>query len=910
MHARKCRLHPMRTPDLEDVRRAVGARYDVLDVVGAGGMGTVFRARHRELGHMVAVKVLPPEIASSHVRQERFRREAQLAAHLSHPNVVPVYEFDNRGGLTFLIMPLVRGPTLESVLSAGPASGLPALLRILSDVGAALDFAHRRDVVHRDVKPSNILIEDETGRALLTDFGVALARSSAAGSLTVPGAAIGTPEYMAPEQMSGAERVDGRADLYALGAVAYEALTGKLPPAGRTPAELAAALRVQRADLSPAVASALVAPLAERPAQRPASAAEWLSRVERGARGSWRRVTVAAIAFPLIALAAWGVVSRYGRHAAMPRRLAVMPFSVRGTNAQLPPAQLPTWLAQRLGALPNLQIVSVAKVASLTGGGTSSPAEADSVALQLGAAYFVQPAIEFTGSRVTLTLQVFESRHGGRLLGSGTAPGSVDSLSQIMDSAWAQVLPYVIRRDFAPISSVTLPRGLPALRAYAEADEAWRRGDYATALDEYDKVLQADSGFAVAYFRRAIVVAQIDPREESLRRALAGAQRHQTALAPADSLLLDGYRILLDRGDGRAALQQFQAAADRAPDQPQVWFTLGEYYYHFAALFDQDIMEAERAFNNARDLVPNFAPAIAHLISLAHMRNDRDETARLVRTYEAFDSSSVVAEAVGIADTLLLKGPAAQLHLLRTLDNHSFTALEYLAFQSQVFATDAERQGPARAVLRALERRAITDSQRVWAARLAVAADLREGWTDSARARLAAATTPAARRERDRWLVLAKATGLDSLGDWRAAAARLATDEAGEMTHWALARIDPSDDRHRAALARLARDSAPLATSLLLDLEARQLLARGDTTAALARWDRAVQRYAVLRVPFDLAASLWPLRRDLARVALARHDTTAAARACGSFDAPIGYVDAAVWPWKQQFCRPLFGIAR
>src|SRR5881394_367156 len=221
----------MVTPDINDVQGAVGARYEVLDVIGTGGMGAVFRARHRELGHLVAIKVLPPEIAASKVREMRFRREAQLAAHLSHPNVVPVYEFETREGITYLVMPFVQGHTLQGMLVGRKRLPLADLLRILKDVGAALDFIHPRGIVHRDVKPANILIEDENDRALLADFGVALAASGAS-SLTGVGGYVGTPAYSAPEQLASTERVDGRADLFALALVAFEALAGELPAAG------------------------------------------------------------------------------------------------------------------------------------------------------------------------------------------------------------------------------------------------------------------------------------------------------------------------------------------------------------------------------------------------------------------------------------------------------------------------------------------------------------------------------------------------------------------------------------------------------------------------------------------------------------------------------------------------------
>jgi serine/threonine protein kinase/tetratricopeptide (TPR) repeat protein len=893
----------MDTPEVGDVRRAIAPRYDLIDRVAAGGMGTVYRARHRQLGHLVAVKVLPPEVAASRARQERFHREARLAAHLSHPNVVPVYEFEQRAGVSYLVMPLIAGRTLESVLQDSGTLPLSGLLRWLSDVGAALDYAHARGIVHRDVKPANILIESDTGRALLTDFGVAQMRGSPEESLTAPGSTIGTPDYMAPEQASGG-RLDGRADLYALAMVVFEALTGHLPAWGADRGRLAAELRAARHELTPALSRGLVEPLAERPGDRPPTASAWIARVHRAARPRWPRRSAVAAVVVILGLAGWTLASRLHRPAAPTRSLAAMPFTMLGANPDFPPAQLPTWLLQRLGAVPQLQIISAAKISALTGGQSPGVSDADSAARRLGATYFVQPSLELRANRARLSMQLYETQTG-RLLGTGTAEGPPDSLSQLMDAVWAQVLPAIVRQNFALTSAVTMPHGLPAMLAYASAEEAFRQGDYNQALADYDRVLAADSQFSIAYFRRAIVVGQVDPREERFRRALAGARLHQTGLAPADSLLLDGYRLLLDRGDGRAALERFKAAADLAPDQPQVWFTLGEFSYHFGALFDQPILEAETAFNHVLDLVPNFAPAIAHLISLAHLRGDDQETARLIAAYQRFDTHSVVAEAVGIADTLLLQGLPARRHLLETADQHSLTALEYLAFQAQTFGTDGERRGPLRDILAALERRAVTDSQRVLALRFGVAADLGEGWADSARARLRRAVSPIQRQERDHWILLARVTGLDSLGDWRAAAQRLDPAAGGAMEWWMRARLNDAGPEARTHLERLAADSAPLARSLAEDLAARAALAAGDTLDAIRSWQEATTRYAVLRVPFDLVASLWPLRRDLARVAAQHGDSLTAARACRTFDAPIGYVDVVLRPDIRRLCAPL-----
>ena len=897
----------MDTPDLVRVQRAVGVRYEVLDLVGAGGMGVVFRARHRELGNLVAIKVLPPEVAESRIREERFRREAQLAAHLSHPNVVPVYEFDSVEGLTFLIMPFVRGRTLESLLTERPRLPLLELLRVLTDVGAALDFAHARGVVHRDVKPANILIEEETSRALLADFGIALARASAAGSLTAPGSAIGTPAYMAPEQLSGAERVDGRADLYSLALVAYEALTGDLPNAGLDRAALATALHQRRRDVTPAAAAALVAPLVDQPLERPASATAWLLGVGRASGRPWRRLAAALVALLLVGGVVWFVLSRRGPEPGIQRSVAVMPFAMLGSNRDLAPAQLPTWFQNRLPSVPDLTIISAARVASLAGEHAPAIGEAQAAAAQLGATYFVQPSLELQGTRARMSARLYATKSAKLLRQSSYESNSADSLSEIMDAVWAQLLPLIVRGNFAPVSTVTMPHTLAALLAFANAEEAFRRGDYATARDEYNRVVAADSSFAIGYFRRALVVAQVDPREESFRAALAGAQRHHSGLEPADSVLLEGYQQLLERGDGRAALARFRTAASLAPDQPQVWFALGEFYYHFGALFDQGLHDAELAFDSVLGLAPDFAPAVAHLISFAVSRNDRDAMERLIRQYEGFGTPSVVTETVGIVDTLLLHGLTAKVALQKTLLSHSFTALEYLAFQVQIFGSPEQRRGPGRDVLDALERKAATDSERVLALRFGVAADLGEEWVDSARARLARADTPATMRERDMWLVLSNVTGLDSLGDWRSAAERLAAQVAaerrgGELVHWMLARLDRDRTRHLAALDRLAADSAPLPLALRLDLDARRSLAARDSASALGLWQAATERYAVLRVPFDLAASLWWLRRDLAQLARARGDTALAARTCDSFASIIGYVDLPVQRHAGQFC--------
>src|SRR6266849_3308734 len=240
-------------------------------VIGQGGMGAVYLAQQSRPRRQVAVKVLlpltplPPNQLAAFL--ERFRRETDAVASLEHPNIIPVYEYDEYNGLAYLVMPFISGGALP----------LPKVVSYLEQVAAALDFAHERGVIHRDIKPANILITPQ-GRLLLTDFG--LVKVSVDGQeilrrLTGPGAPVGTPDYMSPEQVLG-EPVDGRADLYSLGVILYQMVTGTLPFHGETPMQVAAqhlqvppnSPRLLRPDLPVAAEQVMLRVMAKRPAER------------------------------------------------------------------------------------------------------------------------------------------------------------------------------------------------------------------------------------------------------------------------------------------------------------------------------------------------------------------------------------------------------------------------------------------------------------------------------------------------------------------------------------------------------------------------------------------------------------------------------------------------------------------
>ena len=271
----------------DQLQDALGPTYQLDAELTGGGMSRVFTALDRSLNRRVVVKVLPPELAAG-VNRERFRREIQVAAQLQHPHIVPLLSAGEHGDLLWYTMPFIDGESLRAAIEKKKSFSAREVVRILHDVVDALAFAHARGVIHRDIKPANILTQGS--HALVTDFGVAKAISAALpiGAVTTAGIAIGTPAYMAPEQLAGDPAADHRIDIYAVGLLAYELLTGVSPFTGASPREtLAAQLTRDPAPLhevapgvSRNVSTLVMRCLAKDPDARPQSADEILQELD------------------------------------------------------------------------------------------------------------------------------------------------------------------------------------------------------------------------------------------------------------------------------------------------------------------------------------------------------------------------------------------------------------------------------------------------------------------------------------------------------------------------------------------------------------------------------------------------------------------------------------------------------
>jgi serine/threonine protein kinase len=299
---------------LQQLQTTLGETYRLEHELGGGGMSRVFVAHDHALDRQVVVKVLLPELAAG-VSVSRFRREIQLAARLQHPHIVPLLSAGESQGLPYFVMPYVSGESLRARVAREGELPVTDTIRILRDVVSALVYAHSSGVMHRDIKPDNVLLSG--GVAVVTDFGVAKALSISsegheAVGLTSMGMALGTPAYMAPEQATGDPQADHRADIYSLGAMAYEMLTGRPPFIGRSPQAVLAAHVVETPDpierLRPAVPGALAglvtACLAKRPADRPQSAREVINLLDALATPSSGMAPTTATTVPALVAAA------------------------------------------------------------------------------------------------------------------------------------------------------------------------------------------------------------------------------------------------------------------------------------------------------------------------------------------------------------------------------------------------------------------------------------------------------------------------------------------------------------------------------------------------------------------------------------------------------------------------------
>lgn len=623
---------PTRTADGSVRRLAAGAllagRYRILELIGVGGMGMVYKALDERLELEVAVKVLRPELATDTRRLERFKHELVLARQVSHPNVIRNHDFGSDGEVVFLTMDFFAGRSLAELLEERRRLELGEVVEIAAQIASALAAAHDAGVVHRDLKPGNVLI-DASGRAVISDFGVA--RSLATGGGTVPGAVVGTLDYLSPEQARGDE-VDGRADLYALGILIYEMLTGELPFAGGSEAEvLAQRLFGSTRDLSQAAVKVphRLAGLARRllardPADRPQRAREVLSELENlGARSRrrWWGAALAAVGVLGLSALVWVWSQQAGRPprstaAALPARhaVALLPLADETGRPELAwlAAGLPEMLAASLAEGPGLRVLDSARVFRTLESLKVPPrpltaSEARRLAELLDADRLVSGRVRAAGGEVRVDLSLVSTElvgESGQAISAAVAPDNAFRLVEELGASLRSRLdvPPVVRQP-------ALSRSPEALAAYSLGAASLRRGEALAALEHLERAVAADGAFSAAWVRLALARDQLgrrEPAREAARRAVTsaspgdnrGALEAQAVEAQLDgkqdraqeilSQLVERFpedaeaRVALgeaygQQGNLEAALAALGEAVRLAPHHPRAWFLLAKF---------------------------------------------------------------------------------------------------------------------------------------------------------------------------------------------------------------------------------------------------------------------------------------------------------------------------------------------
>ena len=426
----------------EQLQSTLGDTLILEQELGGGGMSRVFVAHEASLGRRVVVKVLPPEMGAA-VSSDRFRREIQLAAQLQHPHIVPLLAAGETNGLPYFTMPYVRGETLRARLLKAGELPLAETVRILREVASALAYAHEAGIVHRDIKPENILVSG--GSAVVSDFGVAkalTASSESGGGLTSLGVALGTPAYMAPEQATADPNIDSRADIYSLGVVAYEMLTGVTPFTGRSPqATLAAhvtespeAITKRRPTVPPLLATLVMKCLEKHAADRPQTATDVMHELDALSTPSggmtptavlpaakrsgigWRTAAIGASVVAVFALAIFAS-GKVQRETEATRKMdtpaiAVLPFeNVGRKDGQEFADGMTEEITNRLASLRGLRVIGRQSAKSYAGS-TKTPQQ---IATELGVTYVLTGTLTaMTREQATAALE----RLGAKVAGS------------------------------------------------------------------------------------------------------------------------------------------------------------------------------------------------------------------------------------------------------------------------------------------------------------------------------------------------------------------------------------------------------------------------------------------------------------------------------------------------------------
>ena len=614
-------------PTESGILRTIGDRYDLVAEIGRGGMATVYRARDRRHDRDVAIKILDSTLCEA-IGPDRFLREIQIEARLQHPNIVSLFDSGEVDGCPYYAMPYVEGESLRQRLGRERQLPVPEVVRIAREVAGALSYAHAHGVVHRDVKPANILLS--SGVAMLADFGIARAATEVGGDeLTQRGIVIGSPPYMSPEQASGSGDVDARSDVYSLGCVVYEMLAGEPPFGGRTTQAILArhllervpSIEVVRPGIPAAFGKAIEKALSKAPADRFATPDQFVAALDRSATGRHRRPVIvgavtAGAAVLLAAIALWSEAPDLDRS-----KVVVFPLEERG----LPPTDsgagtdVAVMIISALEHADPLRPIDIRDRLSpdqTMNAAVVSANDRRALARDRGAGIYVTGIVQVRADSATVILRLYDVG-GDSVIASSTVRGarSLVPLHHLGIDAIKELIPSLVdpgrRIDLAPIRD----RSAGTIALYVQGEREYRRSNFRTALVLYERALGVDSAMALAAVKGAQAASWVGDtaRTAALLRI---ALQHDTLLPTRYGHFARGWAAEMS-GDADSAIVWLQRAEQAAPDWAEAWMALGETYYHLVPLRPRLDSLAEWAFNAALASDSGFSPPVFHLTEIA-----------------------------------------------------------------------------------------------------------------------------------------------------------------------------------------------------------------------------------------------------------------------------------------------------
>lgn len=624
---------------LENLRRslqeALGDRYDLQEEVGRGGMAVVLKAHDIKHQRTVAIKVLAPEFGVA-IGAQRFEREIAIEARLHHPNILGLFDSGRVSEYLYYVMPFADGGSLRERLGRDEGIAIDEAVRVTREVCDALAYAHSQGIVHRDIKPGNILFA--AGHAVLADFGIAQAFSEVDSTgLTESGLSVGTPAYMSPEQASGDSHVDHRSDIYSLGCVLFEMLVGEPPFTGpnarvvfaRQLAERPPSVQVARPDVPNGLAQTVGRMLSKDPVDRHPTIDIVLEELEqpdtafsRPVRRSRHSLSAAAVVLAIAALGVW--MGRPDPPVTSRDKVTVFPLATRGLGAPelLDGGGVAYLIEAALEHADPLRLIDA--TSRLTDAQRADPAgipasDARTIAIETGAAHYLTGVVQGHQDSTTVILQLHDAV-GDSVADMASATGGVGvPLHHLGLDALLSLLPTLLEPgevvDFGPLRD----RRADAVALWWQGEREYRNSKFATALDFYERALERDSALAIAAVKGAQAADWIHEIERG--REMVEVARSRAELLPDryDALArgLEAYFA----GEPDSAVHWLGEARARYDDWSEASAALGEVYYH--RLPHQAPLDslAREAFETAVE-GSAFSPPLFHLTEMELREGD------------------------------------------------------------------------------------------------------------------------------------------------------------------------------------------------------------------------------------------------------------------------------------------------